>query len=352
MNEASSAIKKLLFKLLQSAALVILAAFSFIPFSCRPTKEGIKLIRLADTPAVIKDFQVTGKDSARIVFTGSVVLDKCKLMPEIKIGGIEYSESSAPFEDCIKPYFADYRFEEKLETGKLYKLCGTASDNSGNTLTFSLPIEGFNDEVPSLEITEVHNRKGSAKDNSIPYPKEEFIELLVKSDGNLAGIEIFSADKNRIVYKFPPIKVKRKEIIVIHLTNENEAGNANEDGTTLNLSKTHWYSSDKARDLWNGDKKTCMGKDCDAILLRNSQNKMILDAFLYAPSTLDEWPKDSVKIAAEQAVSDEKWKSADILDAVKSDGISPSKSFIKTGKSTDAASWVITKSRGETAGRI
>ena len=198
----------------------------------------------------------------------------------------------------------------------------------------------------------MHNRKGSAKDNSIPYPKEEFIELLVKSDGNLAGIEIFSADKNRIVYKFPPIKVKRKEIIVIHLTNENEAGNANEDGTALNLSKTHWYSSDKARDLWNGDKKTCMGKDCDAILLRNSQNKMILDAFLYAPSTLDEWPKDSVKIAAEQAVSDEKWKSADILDAVKSDGISPSKSFIKTGKSTDAASWVITKSRGETAGRI
>ncbi len=351
MYGKSSVIKKFILKLLQSAALVGLAAFSFIPLSCRPTREGIKLIHLANSPAVIKDFQVTGKDSARIAFSGGVVLNKCKLMPEIAISGIEYSENPMQSEGHIN-YFADYRFENKLETGKLYKLCGTASDNSGNTLTFSLPIEGFNDEVPSLEITEVHNRKGSAKDNSIPYPKEEFIELLVKSDGNLAGIEIFSADKNRIVYKFPPIKVKRKEIIVIHLTNENEAGNANEDGTTLNLSKTHWYSSDKARDLWNGDKKTCMGKDCDAILLRNSQNKMILDAFLYAPSTLDEWPKDSVKIAAEQAVSDEKWKSSDVLDAVKSDGISPSKSFIKTGKSNDAASWGITKSRGETAGRI
>lgn len=351
MYGKSSVIKKFILKVLQSAALVGLAAFSFIPLSCRPTREGIKLIHLANSPAVIKDFQVTGKDSARIAFSGGVVLNKCKLMPEIAISGIEYSENPMQSEDCIN-YFADYRFENKLETGKLYKLSGTASDKSGNTLTFSIPIEGFNDEVPSLEITEVHNRKGTAKDNSVPYPKEEFIEIFVKSDGNLAGLEIFSADKNRTVYKFPAIKVKRKEIIVVHLTNENESGNVNEDGDAVNLSKTRWYSSDKARDLWNSDKKTCLGKDCDVILLRNRQNKVILDAFVYAPSTLEDWSKDSVKIAAEQAASCEKWSGEEIRDAVKSDGISPSKSFIKTGKSNNASSWAVTKSRGETAGRI
>jgi len=93
---------------------------------------------------------------------------------------------------------------------KKYHLRGIAEDEAGNSLTFSLPLEGLNYEIPELEITEVHNRKGTAKDKSVPYPKEEFIEVLVRSDGNLAGLELFSADKNAAIN----ILRKAKETLV------------------------------------------------------------------------------------------------------------------------------------------
>ncbi|MGP1458379.1 MAG: hypothetical protein ACTTKL_03620 [Treponema sp.] len=308
-------------KLIQTAALTALAATGFIPFSCRMTKEGIKLIRSDEPPAAITDFRVTGKNSARIAFTKNVALENCALSPEIPVSGIEYY--SEPSDGNQMPFFADVKFDGDFETGKKYRFGGTAKDSAGNSLSFSLPLEGLNYEIPELEITEVHNRKGTAKDKSVPYPKEEFIEVLVRSDGNLAGLEIFSADKNAAVYAFPAIKVKRKDVIVVHLTNAEEPGAADETGEAINLSKTRWYSSDRARDLWNAGKKSCLAKDCDVVLLRNARDKTILDAFLYAPNAFEDWTNDSMRQAAQDVAVAGKWNGADVQSAAKSDGIVP-----------------------------
>ena len=198
----------------------------------------------------------------------------------------------------------------------------------------------------------MHNRKGSGKEHSVAYPKEEFIELLVLHDGNLAGLEIFSADKNAAVYTFPAVQVKKKEIIIVHLTNADEDGAVSETGGNIKLSKTHWYSSDRARDLWNAGKKSCMAKEADVILLRNARDKRILDAFLYAPEAAEDWTSETLKQAAEEAAAAGKWSGADVNSAAKSDGIVPSKSFVKSGRKNAASAWSITKSRGESAGRV
>ena len=337
-------------KIIQTAALTALAAAGFIPFSCRMTNEGIKLIRSDAPPPAITDFRVTEKNGARIAFTKKVLLKDTALEPELAVSGIEYFFEPSAGNPAL--YFVDIQFDGAFAAGKKYHLRGTAEDDAGNSLTFSLPLEGLNYEIPELEITEVHNRKGTATDKSVPYPKEEFIEVLVRSDGNLAGLELFSADKNAAIYTFPAIKVKRKDIIVVHLTNADEEGAKDETGDAINLSKTHWYSSDRARDLWNAGKKSCMAKEADVILLRNARDKRILDAFLYAPEAAEDWTSETLKQAAEEAAAAGKWSGADVNSAAKSDGIVPSKSFVKSGRKNAASAWSITKSRGESAGRV
>lgn len=331
---------------LQTAILVSAVMMAMNPLSCRMTKFGLELLHPDAAMPVIRGFSVTGKQRISIEFSGAVTLTDSALSPAIEIVGVQYTESESG------AYIVECEFAETLAAGKRYAFSGRAEDESGNSLTFSLPVEGRNYEIPALEITEVHNRKGSGKEHSVAYPKEEFIELLVLHDGNLAGLEIFSADKNAAVYTFPAVQVKKKEIIIVHLTNADEDGAVSETGGNIKLSKTHWYSSDSARDLWKDGKKSCLADACDAILLVNPVENTVLDAFLYAPDAAEDWPKESIRLAAERSVDAGCWPDADVKSAVQSDGISPSKSFIKTGRKNAADAWDISKSRGETPGSV
>ncbi len=330
----------------QTAALVIAVMLAMNPLSCRMTKFGLDLLHSDSAPPVIQTFSVSGKQRIGIEFSGVVTLADCALSPEIEIIGMQSAHSDSG------TYLVECELAETLAAGKRYEFSGRAEDASGNSLTFSIPLEGRNYEIPALEITEVHNRKGSGKDHSVAYPKEEFIELFVLHDGNLAGLEIFSADKNAAVYTFPAVQVKKKEIIIVHLTNNDEEGAVSETGSNIKLSKTHWYSSDSARDLWKDGKKSCLADACDAILLVNPVENTVLDAFVYAPAAAADWPKESIKAAAERSVEAGCWPDAEVKSAVQSDGISPSKSFVKTGRKNAADAWSVTKSRGETPGTV
>ena len=94
------------------------------------------------------------------------------------------------------------------------------------------------------------------------YYKCEFIELRILSDGNLSGLELYSAyDGDSKSYIFPVLDVFRGEVIIVHLRKKDETA-VNELGSDLALSKSK-YSSDKARDLWAENENARLGDEME-----------------------------------------------------------------------------------------
>ncbi len=327
-------------------SLVVLAAI--FPVSCKVTEQGIVLVNTNDYVfPKLDSYYVTGEKSLRLVFSEKVNLDSCILTPEIFISEKRMETS----EGCSGLCFYDLEFAEKFAVGADYKFYGEVTDRIGNTLSFSVPFTGFNGSLPEMEITEVHPRYTSSKLVSGVAYKCEYIELLVKKAGNLAGLELYSAnDGSEKSYKFPAIEVSENEIILVHLRTKEE-GSVSELGTDLAIS-TARYSSNAARDLWQENENSRLGNEMDVILLRNTRDSAVLDAFCYAPSSALDWKSVEMSEAVLSAVSAGLWDSDSVSSAVCSDGMTATKSFVKIAEGLAAGKnlWELSKTSGETPG--
>ncbi|MCI5829414.1 MAG: hypothetical protein SPJ89_11215 [Treponema sp.] len=304
-------LKQVLLKTVLPAMVLLFAVISAVcPVGCKSRIEEINVLEGDFTVPHIENFAVTGGRTLQLDFTKKVSVQNVNTYESESKK--DFSSASARYEEDGKRVILE--LAEKPETGSGYVLESLVVDESGNSLTLSIPFKGYNDNPAKVILSEVRNAYGIAtvKDedgNSVKVHRSEFAELYVLKSGNLCGIEVCSAaDGESKKYTMPAIEVKKGDYITVHMRTiaadgADGQGMISETGSNLALS-THEDSCDTARDLWSENTKACFA-DSDIIYLKNSYNQKIMDALVYARSDLAAWKdgfKDVVKAVEESGV--------------------------------------------------
>ena len=329
---------KVIVCLCESAVISAGVLLSVCQFSCKVNEASVSISNGDYTAPTLNNYSVKSAREVDFSFSRSVSLNDVSVSPDIGNTTISSLESVSGGDYAVT-------FQNKMNIGEEYSVYGVAIDSSGNSLTFCVPVHGYNDSVPSLEITEAQIKYSGGNGKPIC----EYVELRALTSGNLAGVGIYSATDGDIM-TFPAIEVKNGEIIIAHLRNAGSGATSElQDNLTLSSAET---SSNKARDIWSENTKTRLNDTADIILLKNNANDEILDALLYAKSTTENWKNDALKDAAESAVNAGMWSpDASVFSAVDITGASYTKTITRISSAHTAAAWTIAqRSEGEAYG--
>lgn len=334
--------------LIQACILALVTVFSVVPMSCKVTTEGIEIIGADYTAPVLESICVVNDKTIELEFSECIKLNTYVISPVIEnvsdsseisceqelakairaaTDGNNRIESNVVMSSTGKKI--TFIMEEKTKIGKKYEVYGTVEDRIGNTLTFCIPFTGYNSAVPDMMMTEVQIKysKGSSAGNTI-Y-RNEFVELLALSKGNLSGLEIVSGmDGEAKKYVLPAVDVEKGEIVVVHLRTAGD-GCVNEINEDKNAA-TAYFSSENTRDLWSENTTTRLHDYSDVVILRNSVSGKVMDGIMYIADADTEW-KDGPGELAALLEKDGIYDSSDISGAVSSKGVSPTKSFNRVG---------------------
>lgn len=330
--------KQVLIVLLQTIIISLITIISVIPISCKITAEGLQLLSGDFNPPILNSFSVIDSKTLKLCFSEKVTLSEniIKKVNEDIIQNEISIDNEKDFNDKINTqieYCEDSNdinifLNDETLIGEKYLLYATVEDHIGNTLSFSIKFTGYNSHVPKIIMTEIKTISDTSqnkfeKENN--YFRNEFVEFLALTDGNLSGLEIVSAnDGEEKKYTFPPINVKKGEIFVVHLRNRGD-GCVSELENDLNLSSTT-YTSLEIRDLWSDNTETVFGNKTDIILLKNSANNEILDGIMYKDKELEDWPKkyETFLIMLENANI---YESTDCTNSIISEGVTGTKNL-------------------------
>ena len=313
--------------------------FFCCPMSCRSSVESLELLSGDFSVPNITKFCATSSNSARLDFSREVELKNTELFLSDEIsslGNVEckYEEKSVLLE-----------FQNETAIGIDYKVEGMAFDSAGNSLTFSVPFKGFNNNPAKVIITELRNSYGTKtiKKTKEKVHRSEFVELYVLKGGNLSGLEVISAaNGDKTKFTLPAVEVNEGDYVTMHMRmiiaeGLDGEGMNNEFGDNLKLSK-HEDSCDTARDLWSECTKKPFAAS-DIVVLRDSNTSEILDAVVFAKSDCAEWKKgisDFASIVSESGI----WQGGACLEnAICCDNISPTRSLSRQNLKEAVASY-------------
>ena len=344
---AKKEIVKIITALGQGCIIAAVTLFVMCPFSCKVTAEGIKLITGDYTPPVLEEFAVIDESNLKLNFSEAVNISGIVIsdVSSMDYGSLSHSqtidlslslraasgefgrlESSWELEDEGKTVLIN--IIDGTEIGKCYEVYGIVKDQTGNSITFAVPFIGFNPRIPYILMTEIQtvsiSSQNKAEKNAGTY-RNEFIEFLAVTDGNLCGVELVSGyDGEERKYVFPDLEVTAGEVFVVHLRNRGE-GCINETGDDLD-SAFSGYTKPGIRDLWSDDRATVLGNKNDVIILRNPASGDIIDGVMYVNNSTEEWSKDMEPLAQQLAASSI-YPSAEITDAVNVNDMSDTKTM-------------------------
>ncbi len=222
-------------------------------------------------------------------------------------------------------------------------LHATVRDGNGNSLSFAVTFIGYNERVPKLKINEIRT--------SYAKPKVEYVELVVLTDGNLAGVQIENAmNSKQSYYEFPSCEVRAGDYVLWHLRSIEEGLVTETERIDASAGKD---SSPFAWDFWDTQDRAPL-KNTNVLLVRERGGGPILDALLCAETEKTEWPSDALRIAAEAAVSAGAWgPTALITDAACSDSMTPTRTLGRIPGLDDtnaAADWMVCATSGASPG--
>lgn len=329
---------KIIVPVAQVAVIVSLVLAFVCPVSCRMSdseSEADVHISEGDYAApVLSSYVLTGEKNIRLVFSKKVSVAHLSLTPAVEIDSVSYGNPDD--EQCC----ADVVFSSALEIGCAYALYGEATDDSGNSLTFSVPFTGYNAEVPGIEIVRMRIKYQGERNGDGKF-YNEFVEVRALTDGNLAGLELFSVgDGECKKYVFPAVRVTKGEIVAVHLRSAG-SGCIDELTDDLNLSSA-FDSVDGVRDLWSENTTSCLNDSADIVVLRNSFDGSLVDIVPYAKTGTAQWKTDAFVSALETAVEKELWSpDSAVGSAVNADGSSHSKIFVKIQAGHSADCWTV-----------
>ncbi len=283
-------VKELIVVVLETLLITGVTVFSVLPVSCKFSQSGIHLLGGDYVPPKLDQVVVLDETTLRMTFSEKVQVSAQVFVRDGELFDEEVG-TSVVYGSVEKQI--DVCFNEPMITGIEYEMVGTVKDNVGNSTTFLIPFVGFNSRVPLIVMTEIQSESvnsQTSEESEHGYNRNEFVEFLVLTDGNLSGLEFVSAyDGVERGFKFPGLEVKRGEILLVHLRKRGN-GCVSELGDDLNLSKNS-YSKNGIRDLWVTTEETALGNKTDVLVVRNSANGSVIDYVFYRESKVVEWNK-------------------------------------------------------------
>ncbi|MCX7655938.1 MAG: hypothetical protein N2Z76_05395 [Treponemataceae bacterium] len=237
--------------------------------------------------------------------------------------------------------------ETAFPRGARITISGRARDTQNNTLDFIVPLRVRNDRIPQLVITEVRTEYSK--------PKVEFIELYIRSSGNLGGLRIISSScfLDSPLYEFEPTEVRQGEYVVLHLRSIEDTLQ-DERGDNLALSGGT-EAHPQSRDFWlPGNTKKIRKTDGIALI---DQDNHIIDALLISETSEGPWQKNEMIHLCSFLAAQQAWvgNSATLFpaDAVLSSYTTATRTICRDETREDshsAADWYITATSGASPG--
>ena len=236
---------------LLAAAIVAGAMLCVCHASCKLTSQGIQTLGAEECPR-IQGVSVLNSSTIKLDFTKSVSAEEglVSKLPEgqtASLDAIAQDSIRARADSCDGGKAAVYFLERAAAIGERYQLYSQIKDSRGNSLTFSIPFDGYNDNIPVCALMEVQPESRAATKTS---PAESpYVIIQALQDGNLFGIEL-RCGQNDAAYRLPAVNAKAGEKIALHLKHTADEGAcASELEGNLALAKTA-RSSDKWRDIF------------------------------------------------------------------------------------------------------
>ena len=346
----NSKLKQFLVVAGESALLVFIVLAAVMPFSCKITEQGVKILGGDYTPPVLNSFKVTGQDSLELEFSEkvsvsgyvvAVAVDELfdsqehsgtiDLSPALERASGVYGSVPCTVQIDESGCIVKVVLEQEMQVGQEYEFYSQLTDTVGNTLTIAVPFTGFNSRVPELLITELQTESVSsqnkAEKNAGIY-RNEFVELLVLKGGNLAGLELLSGyDGDAKKYVFPAIEVQTGQVIVVHMRKRGNGCISEEDDNLAQAFAS--YTGDEVRDLWTDIESTTLGNKTDIILIKNCADNRVIDAVMFRASNIEAWTKTMIEYS--QLIDESGiYESGDIENAFVTDGLTATKTLVRT----------------------
>lgn len=266
---------------LLAAAIVAAALLCVCHSSCQLTSQGIQALGAEESPKIV-GVSVLNSRSIKVDFSKEVSSDG-GLVSKLQDG--QKASLDLIAQNPIKAQASSfdggksllYVLEQGAQLGQRYQLFSQISDARGNSLTFAIPFDGFNERIPVCKMVEVQPENKTAKDSSAESP---YVIIQALQDGNLFGIDLYCA-QNKAVYQLPAAEVKAGQKIALHLkpTAFPEVC-VSELEENLGLAKSG-RSSDSWRDIFFDLDAKGISASNDAIFLRDRNSAKIMDALTY-----------------------------------------------------------------------
>jgi len=227
-----------------------------------------------------------------------------------------------------------------------------AEDANRNTINVLVPFRSRNNRMPSLAINELCTEYSK--------PKAEYIELKMKTAGNLGAMRVFivgnSNASKQTIYEFLPVEVKKDELVTLHLRTLDEAGKDEYGGSKEESGGVN--SSNGAWDFWIPGNTKLIQKAASAVYVLD-QDDNVLDAVMISAAADSSWGKDYFAETAGFLFEKGAWKSADGKAASPADSVISANATNtrtinrdETAKdSNTAADWYVTVTSGASPGK-
>lgn len=305
----------------------LLLIIALLSCACGPEILPEAILERDVKSPMISSFSLESETSVALVFDEEIQITKA----QVSLDSPEAIENVTS--DGVK---AQIVFAENLTAGKEYTLSASAFDLAGNSTNFSIKFSGLNAFIPEVLINEVRTDSSGLK--------TDLIEFVFLSDGNLAGMKVFTETKSMDApsFTFPSLDVAKGDFLILHMKKTGIEGELNE------LEKKDYANSvDTNTNAWDLFCETALplSKNNGAIFLYDHGVGKIVDAFLYTNRTSASDTKYSgfgsttFKESALTAQNENAWlfegENASPEDCIASENITAARSFCRSSTSTD-----------------
>jgi len=315
---------------------------AFMLLSSCSTPEAVMSARMlggsSQSPA-FESCRAVAEDELEFVFSKAVTVKNVSLLPGISVNSVENGST------------VKVKLEESPQPGSMITADLLAEDENNNSLNVLVNLRSRNNRMPELVINELCTEYSN--------PKTEYIEFLIKSDGNLGAMRVVimgnSNASKQTIFEFKPVEVKKDDYVVLHLRTVEE--NCVDEYESLNESSGR-NATPTARDFWMPGNTKLIHKEAAVIYVLDQDDK-VLASVIVSNSTDAWWSKEYFAQAANFLFNQGIWKSAEgkapgPKDAVRSTGTTNTRTICRdetAQNSNNAAAWYVTVTSGATAGK-
>ena len=295
-----------------AAAVVAGALLCVCHASCQLTSQGIVALEAEASPEIAA-VSVLNASSIEVDFSKAVSVQSA-LVSKLEPGARASIDMAAQDPIGTKAVMSSdsktavYIFDKDAELGERYQLLSEIKDARGNSLTFALPFDGYNERLPACVLTEIQRSTNtSGRKSESPY-----VTIKALEDGNLFGIDLYCANYKK-TFSLPKVEVKAGEEITLHLKPTKYPEDCvSELGSDLALAKTS-RSSPSKRDIFFDIGASSIIAQNDVLLLRDKNANKVLDAFSWLTAA-DGDKKWNFEQELQKAVLDGAWQRSDSQD--------------------------------------